>query len=316
VKKIAILIIICVFSISAFADGLDSIPALKGRITDVTSTLSVKELANIEQILVVLDSYTTCELVVLIIPTTGSETIEEYSMRAAEKWKIGKKEKDNGVILLIAKNDRKVRIEVGYGLEGILTDASSIRIIDNYIVPEFKNGDFYGGIYSGVGQISGILKGEINYVDYAKINVEYEQEEPNSLMYRYPTLGISLMFIGFIIPILPGFFMKKKLKTVIITSIIPIIFVLLVGLFWESLAVTITLLFFPLIMSIFVVITRITSKGKKGFFSVGSSNYSSSSGSYRSSSNSYSSGSSYSSSSSSYSGGGGSFGGGGASGRW
>lgn len=314
-KKITILIIICVFSISAFADGLDSIPVLKGRVTDVTSTLSVKELANIEQILVVLDSYTTCELVVLIIPTTGSETIEEYSMRVAEKWKIGKKEKDNGVILLIAKNDRKIRIEVGYGLEGILTDASSMQIIDNYIVPEFKNGDFYGGIYNGVGQISVILKGEINYVDYAKISVEYEQEEPNSLMYRYPTLGILLMFVGFIIPILPGFFMKKKLKAVIITSIIPIVFVLLVGLFWESLAVTITLLFFPLIMSIFVVITRITSKGKKGFFSVGSSKYSSSNGSYRSSSSSYSS-SSYSSSGSSYSGGGGSFGGGGASGRW
>ena len=319
-KKLTIFLIFCVISFSVLAEGLEPIPALSGRVTDITATLSPEEIIFIEQILVGLDSSTTCELVVLIIPTTGSETIEEYSMRVAEEWKIGKKEQDNGVILLIAKEDREVRIEVGYGLEAILTDGSSKRIIDNYIVPDFKNGDFYGGIYSGVGQISGILKGEIDYVlDYLKeINVEYEVEiEHKSLMSKYPNIGFLLMMIGFLIPILPIFFMNKSKAVVIITSIIPIIFVILVGFYWESSVIVITLIFFPIIVSLFTIITKLTHKGKGkiNFFTGGSSTYNSSNSSSYSSS-SYSSSSSSYSSGSSYSGGGGSFGGGGASGGW
>ncbi len=326
-KKLTIFLIFCVISFSVLAEGLEPIPALSGRVTDITATLSPEEIIFIEQILVGLDSSTTCELVVLIIPTTGSETIEEYSMRVAEEWKIGKKEQDNGVILLIAKEDREVRIEVGYGLEAILTDLSSMRVIDSYIVPDFKNGDFYGGIYSGVGQISGIVKGEINYeFDYLKeVNVEYEveveEEGHKSLMSRYPGTGFLLMMFCFLIPILPLFFLDKSKTTVIITSIIPVIYVILVAFFWGGLFMIIPLMITPLFISVFSVVLKLTHKGKGkiNFFSGGgSSNYSSSNSSYGSSFNSSSYGSSNSSysSGSSYSGGGGSFGGGGASGSW
>ena len=86
----------------------------------------------------------------LIVPTTQPETIEQYSIRVAEAWKIGRKKIDDGALLVVAKNDRKLRIEVGYGLEGALTDVTSKRIIDEVITPKFRSGDFAGGISDGV----------------------------------------------------------------------------------------------------------------------------------------------------------------------
>jgi uncharacterized protein len=97
---------------------------------------------------------------VLIVPTTAPETIEQYSIRVAEAWKIGRKKIDDGAILLVAKNDRKLRIEVGYGLEGALTDVTSQRIIDEIITPKFRSGDFAGGISDGVDRIMGVVDGE------------------------------------------------------------------------------------------------------------------------------------------------------------
>ena len=94
------------------------------------------------------------------MPTTEPETIEQYSIRVAEAWKIGRKKIDDGALLVVAKNDRKLRIEVGYGLEGALTDVTSRRIIDEIITPKFKNGDFAGGISAGVDRIIGVIDGE------------------------------------------------------------------------------------------------------------------------------------------------------------
>src|SRR5260221_13920415 len=89
------------------------------------------------------------QLAVLIVPTTAPETIEQYSLRVAETWKIGRKKIDDGALVVVAKDDRKLRIEVGYGLEGALTDVTSKRIIDEVITPRFRSGDFAGGISSG-----------------------------------------------------------------------------------------------------------------------------------------------------------------------
>ena len=96
----------------------------------------------------------------LIVPTTEPETIEQYSIRVAEAWKIGRKKIDDGALLVVAKNDRKLRIEVGYGLEGALTDVTSKRIIDEIITPKFRSGDFAGGISAGVDRIIGVIDGE------------------------------------------------------------------------------------------------------------------------------------------------------------
>ena len=96
----------------------------------------------------------------LIVPTTDGEAIEQYSLRVAEAWKIGRKKIDDGALLVIAKNDRRLRIEVGYGLEGALTDATTKRIIDEDITPKFKTGDFAGGVSAGVDRMVRVINGE------------------------------------------------------------------------------------------------------------------------------------------------------------
>ena len=96
----------------------------------------------------------------LIVPTTDGEAIEQFSLRVAEAWKIGRKKIDDGALLVVAKNDRHLRIEVGYGLEGALTDATTRRIIDEDITPKFKTGDFAGGISAGVNRMIRVIDGE------------------------------------------------------------------------------------------------------------------------------------------------------------
>jgi uncharacterized protein len=100
------------------------------------------------------------QISVLIVPTTQPETIEQYSIRVVEQWKLGRKHVDDGVLLIVAKNDRTLRIEVGYGLEGVLNDATSSRIINEVIVPRFRQGDFYGGITAGVSSMMNVISGE------------------------------------------------------------------------------------------------------------------------------------------------------------
>src|SRR5260221_9609084 len=97
------------------------------------------------------------QLAVLIVPTTAPETIEQFSLRVAEAWKIGRKKVDDGALLVIAKNDRHLRIEVGYGLEGAITDVTARRITDEVITPKFKSGDFAGGISAGIGKMIGLI---------------------------------------------------------------------------------------------------------------------------------------------------------------
>ena len=138
---------------AAPGDGLQPIPPLQARVTDLTGTLSAAERGALEAKLADWETRTTNQLVVLIVPTTQPEAIEAYSIRVAEAWKIGQKGKDNGAILLVAKNDKKMRIEVGYGLEGVLTDLTSHRIISETIAPQFAQGQFAAGLEAGVDRI-------------------------------------------------------------------------------------------------------------------------------------------------------------------
>ena len=134
----------------AFAASADvAVPPLSGRVVDQTGTLSSGDIASLTQTLKDLETRKGSQIAVLIVPTTQPETIEQYSIRVAEAWKIGRKKIDDGALLVIAKDDHKLRIEVGYGLEGALNDVTAKRIIDEVITPKFRSGDFAGGISAG-----------------------------------------------------------------------------------------------------------------------------------------------------------------------
>ena len=126
------------------------IPKLKSRVTDLTGTLSRGQQAELEVILRSFQEKKGAEVALLILSSTKPETIETFGIRLADKWKVGRKKIDDGAILIVAKNDRRLRIEVGYGLESSLTDIMSDQIIRTIITPYFKRGDFYQGIKNGL----------------------------------------------------------------------------------------------------------------------------------------------------------------------
>jgi uncharacterized protein len=148
-----------VFMLSAYAEV--AVPELKQRVTDLTATLNAAQIQTLEAKLAGFEGKKGSQIGVLIVATTKPETIEQYSIRVVEKWKLGRKGVDDGVLLLIAKNDRKLRIEVGRGLEGGLNDATAKRIIAEIITPAFKQGDFAGGINTGVDSIIKVVNGEV-----------------------------------------------------------------------------------------------------------------------------------------------------------
>jgi uncharacterized protein len=137
-----------------------AVPPLAARVTDLTGTLSGGAVARIEAKLAALEARKGSQLAVLIVPTTQPEDIEQYGIRVAEAWKLGRKGVDDGAILIVAKNDRRVRIEVGYGLEGPLPDAIANRIIDETVTPHFKLGDYDGGVEAGIDQMISVVNGE------------------------------------------------------------------------------------------------------------------------------------------------------------
>jgi len=146
--------------VTNFALADVAVPALTGRVVDQTNTLSSGDIASLTQTLKDFETRKGSQVAVLIVPTTAPEAIEQYPIRVAEAWKIGRKKIDDGAILVVAKDDHKLRIEVGYGLEGVLTDITSKRIIDETITPKFRSGDFAGGISAGVARILGVIDGE------------------------------------------------------------------------------------------------------------------------------------------------------------
>lgn len=137
-----------------------AVPPLVGHVTDQTGTLSAAQQAALEQTLSAFEARKGSQLAVLLVPTTAPEEIEQYALRVAEQWKLGRAKVDDGAILVVAKNDRTLRLEVGYGLEGALSDITSKRIVSDTIVPRFKQGDYYGGIDAGVAQIIRVIDGE------------------------------------------------------------------------------------------------------------------------------------------------------------
>jgi len=137
-----------------------AVPPLKARVIDLTATLTPDQRSALEQKLAALEARKGSQVAVLMVPTVQPEMVEQYAIRVFDQWKLGRKGVDDGVLLLIAKNDRKLRIEVGRGLEGAIPDAYAKRIIDEEITPRFKQGDFHGGIEAGAARITKLIDGE------------------------------------------------------------------------------------------------------------------------------------------------------------
>lgn len=145
---------------SAFAQDLQPVPALTARVTDLTGTLTAEQQSAMEQKLAAFEARKGSQLAVLIVPTTEPEDIAQYGIRVVDQWKLGRAKIDDGALLIVAKNDRRMRIEVGRGLEGVLTDAVSRRIISNTVAPLFRQGDFAGGINAGLDRMIRTVDGE------------------------------------------------------------------------------------------------------------------------------------------------------------
>lgn len=147
-------------SLALFAWAQVAVPDLSRRVTDLTATLSAGQVAALETELAAFEAQKGSQIAVLIVPTTQPEDIAQFGIRVAEQWKIGRTKIDDGVILIVAKDDRTLRLEVGYGLEGAIPDAIAKRVIAETITPHFKAGDFYGGIEAGVQQLMRLIEGE------------------------------------------------------------------------------------------------------------------------------------------------------------
>jgi len=140
--------------------ALVDIPAFSARVVDLTQTLTATQQAELETKLQAFEERKGSQIAVLLVPTTQPEAIEQYAIRVVDTWKVGRKSVDDGLLVLIAKNDRKMRIEVGYGLEGAVTDLYAKRIVTDTMTPYFKRGDFAGGIDAAVNQLIGLVDGE------------------------------------------------------------------------------------------------------------------------------------------------------------
>lgn len=154
----AVLMVLC--AAVGRAESLVPVPALAARVTDLAGTLTQDQVAALDAKLSAFERAKGSQVAVLIVPTTRPEEIEQYAIRVAEAWKLGRKGVDDGALLLVARDDRRVRIEVGYGLEGVLPDATANRIIDEDIVPRFRSGDYPGGIDAGVDRMMRVIEGE------------------------------------------------------------------------------------------------------------------------------------------------------------
>ncbi len=186
-------IILPVIAAAISAPALEVPPRPQGRVSDYTDTLSGRQIRDLEQKLAQFEQETTNQVVAVLIPTLAGDNLEDYSIRLAEKWKIGQKGKDNGVILLIVKGDRKIRIEVGYGLEGVLPDGLAGQIIRENIAPHFRRGNFYSGIEEGVSKIIAAIKGE--YRPAIKVVYPGKKSIPWDLIFWFAAIIVIMIIV-------------------------------------------------------------------------------------------------------------------------
>lgn len=288
------------FCSSAFATQIP-VPEIPKYVNDLTDTLTNNEINTLTNQIKALTQKNQAQLVVLVVETTGDETIEQYATRVFDSWKPGDKDRDDGILLLVAWQDHTVRIEIGYGLEGVITDAQSGQIIRNSIIPAFKNGDLAGGLQEGISDIESRLT-----EDNLATITPTDHPLPFSGWWALLAWAIVLTFIsarGYI----------KTLGLICFAAVV-LAFVLPIAGFSGSWGVLATLLCFA--TPFLAVAIAFTPFGRKVRDSMRNANQPSrhtrSNSNYRDSSSSSSS----SFDNDNFSGGGGSSGGGGASGRW
>jgi uncharacterized protein len=219
-----------------------AVPPLDRPVTDLTNTLSQQQQQALDQKLRGLDASKGARIAILVLPTTAPETIEQYSVRAAASRKLGREKVDDGVLLVVAKDDRAVRIEVGYGLEGALPDVIASRIVEQVIVPRFREGDFYGGIDAAVDRIVAVLQGEPLPAPAPEARFEHQRNAPGSI---FPILLVVVFFASGILRQLFGraggasltagvagvvvWFLTSVLTMSIIAAVLAFLFTLLSG---------------------------------------------------------------------------------------
>ena len=279
-------LLVC-WACAAFADV--AVPPLSGRVVDQTGTLSSGDIARLTQTLKNLEARKGSQVAVLIVPTTAPETIEQYSIRVAEAWKIGRKKIDDGALLVVAKEDRKLRIEVGYGLEGALNDVTAKRIIDEVVTPKFRSGDFAGGISAGVDRIIGVIDGE-------PLPAPAPQQQSSDLLSHIDPLNPIVLSGVVIIGVMLRATLGRLIGSVATGGVVGALAWFIAG----SLAASVILGVVAFLLTMFGE-SIVSSYGRAGWSGGGSfSGSSSNSGGF----------------SGGFSGGGGGFGGGGASGSW
>lgn len=186
------LLFLCLLLLPFTAAALD-VPKLAGYVNDHAGLISSSTELKIENFLRGFEASDSTQLVVLTIDSLQGEPLEGYSLKVAESWEIGQKGKDNGALLLVAKQERKIRIEVGYGLEGKLTDLLAGRIIDHEITPYFKAGDFEGGIIAGVTSMAEAVRGEYTGTGTTS---RKKKRNPWGALVLLLFLGPGLMLLG------------------------------------------------------------------------------------------------------------------------
>lgn len=264
------------------------VPALQGRVNDTAGMLSQKTINNLDNLLAAFESSDSTQIVVLTIPSLEGEVLEEFSLRVVEKWKIGQKGVDNGALLLVSRDDRRLRIEVGYGLEGSLTDLTAGRIIGGVIVPRFKEGRFDKGISDGAQAMMQAVRGEFTATAAAKN--QNTKNDPAGLLF---VLLFGYAFVG-------RAFHKKKMVAALAgglaSPVLGLMFFPQLGLWLLALVPA------GMLGGLFAASLSLppgNSNGRSGGFYMGSGGFGRSSGGFGG-----------------FGGGGGGFGGGGASGRW
>jgi uncharacterized protein len=183
---------VALLAVPALAAADVAVPPLKAHVTDLTGTLSAPQIQDLESRLSDFERSKGSQVAVLLLPTTQPETIEQYSIRVADAWKIGRARVDDGAILIVAKDDRKLRIEVGRGLEGAIPDAVAKRVVSDVIAPHFRGGDFYGGISAGTDALIQLIEGEPLPAPSGQAPVQSLHGDPFQLV-------IVLVFAAFIL---------------------------------------------------------------------------------------------------------------------
>ncbi len=267
---------------ASWAAAQQPVPPLKAHVTDLTATLTAAQQAELEQTLTAFEARKGSQLAVLVVASTAPEAIEQYAIRVAEVWKLGRKRIDDGAILVVAKDDRAVRIEVGYGLEGALTDLTSRRIIDEAILPRFRAQDYYGGISAGLARMAGVIDGE-PLPEPART----PERDGGGLRQYLPVLFIAALAVGGVLRALLG----RLAGSVATGGVVGVIAWFFVGTFSVAIGAGLVALFVTLLG------VGVGGRGLGGYYGGGRGGGGGGGGG-------------------GFSGGGGGFGGGGASGRW